>query len=200
MADYHPLLTRALDALSDRSPAMRRAVYDRARAALMDQLRSLDPPLSEADIARERLALEDAVNRVEAEQKRREAAPVEPLMPAAGSPVVREPARRPPQPIPARGDDASLLEEPAPAANEPEEFAQAPQAPPPRGRPRIDTVPPQVAGGGRGRTVILAAALAVVIGLIAAAAYILRDKPADLPRQPVVAEAPPAPPADNKIG
>ena len=65
MADYYPLLTRALDALTERSPAMRRAVYDRARAALMDQLRNLEPPLSEGDIARERLALEDAVNRVE---------------------------------------------------------------------------------------------------------------------------------------
>ena len=72
MADYYPLLTRALDALTERSPAMRRAVYDRARAALMDQLRNLEPPLSEGDIARERLALEDAVNRVESEQRRRE--------------------------------------------------------------------------------------------------------------------------------
>ena len=84
MADYYPLLTRALDALSDRSPAMRRAVYDRARAALTAQLRGLDPPISEADIARERLALEDAVNRVEGEQRRRDAAP------AAGAPAGRD--------------------------------------------------------------------------------------------------------------
>ena len=59
MADYYPLLTRALDALPDRSSATRRTVYDRARAALMDQLRNLDPPLSEADIARERLHVFD---------------------------------------------------------------------------------------------------------------------------------------------
>jgi hypothetical protein len=41
MADYSPLLTRALDGLTDRSPEMRRAVYERARAALTDQLRNL---------------------------------------------------------------------------------------------------------------------------------------------------------------
>jgi hypothetical protein len=199
MADYYPLLTRALDALSDRSPPTRRAVYDRARAALMDQLRSLDPPLSEADIARERLALEDAVNRVEAGEKRREAG-TEPLMPATGAPVVREGARREAPPAPAmREGDASLFEEPIPAAHELAGFAEPPPGPPGRGRPRIETVQPRVERRGRGRTVILAAALVLVIGAIAVAAWLLRDKPADLPRQPVVAEAPP-PPTDNKLG
>ncbi len=33
MADYYPLLARALDALPDRTPALRKAVYDRARNA-----------------------------------------------------------------------------------------------------------------------------------------------------------------------
>src|SRR5829696_9179531 len=101
MADYYPLLTRALDALTERSPAMRRAVYDRARAALMDQLRNLEPPLSEGDIARERLALEDAVNRVESEQRRRESfadvISTAVLEPAGGRPVP-EPPPAPPVP------------------------------------------------------------------------------------------------------
>jgi hypothetical protein len=61
-------------------------------------------------------------------------------------------------------------------------------------------VAPQVAASGRGRTIVLAGVLAVVIGLIAAAAYVLRDRPADLPRQPVVAEAPQALPGESKIG
>src|SRR3954467_9483132 len=106
MADYYPLLTRALDALTERSPAMRRAVYDRARAALMDQLRNLEPPLSEGDIARERLALEDAVNRVESEQRRRESfadvistAGLEPAGPRRAPPP-RPPARPGPPPRP----------------------------------------------------------------------------------------------------
>ena len=65
MADYQPLLQRAVEALSDRSPEMRRAVYERARTALLEQLRSLDPPLSDEDIGRERRALDDAIGRIE---------------------------------------------------------------------------------------------------------------------------------------
>lgn len=176
MADYHPLLTRALDALSDRSPAMRRAVYERARSALLEQLRSLEPPLSESDIARERLALEEAVNRVEAEQARREG--------RAGAEAPERPQ-----------DFASHLPPTAELAPEP----AAPE-PPPRERPRIDTVGPQVGSSGRGRMIVLATALVAAIGSIAVAAWLLRDKPADLPRQPVVAEAPPAPAGESKIG
>jgi len=67
MADYYPLLARALDALPDRSPGLRRAVYDRARNALISQLRSLEPPLSEADIDLERRALDAAIERLEVE-------------------------------------------------------------------------------------------------------------------------------------
>jgi hypothetical protein len=199
MADYHPLLTRALDALSDRSSTMRRAVYDRARAALMDQLRNLDPPLSEADIARERLALEEAVNRVEAEQRRRESG-AEPLAGPAGLPSAREAARRGAGPPPARKPDRAPSEEQFAAPEEHDGFEEPPHGSPVRGRPRVETVSPQVERRGRGRTIILAAALAVMIGSIAVAAWLLRDKPADLPRQPVVAEAAPPPPADNKIG
>ena len=45
MADFHPILARAIAGLTDKSPEARRAVYDRARTALLAQLRSLDPPL-----------------------------------------------------------------------------------------------------------------------------------------------------------
>ena len=67
MADYYPLISRALDGLSDKTPDMRRAVYERARGALMAQLQSLDPPLPAAEITRERLALDEAIDRIEAE-------------------------------------------------------------------------------------------------------------------------------------
>ncbi|HEX8666241.1 MAG TPA: histidine kinase [Beijerinckiaceae bacterium] len=194
MADYYPLLTRALDALSDRSPAMRRTVYDRARAALMEQLRGLDPPISEADIARERLALEDAVNRVEGEQRRREAAaPTPPSPPPPPGPVagpVAGPVPEPPAsaPLPAAADEGAG----------PEDTGRNGAAQ--RERPRVETVAPRVERSGRGRTLVLAGVLAVAIGLIAVAAWLLRDKPADLPRQPVVAEAPQAPEGERKIG
>ena len=39
----------------------RRALYERARAALLAQLRGVTPPLNESDITRERLALEESI-------------------------------------------------------------------------------------------------------------------------------------------
>jgi hypothetical protein len=69
MADYYPVLTRAIAGLDANTGDSRRAVYDRARAALVAQLRGYSPPLSEAEITRERLALEECVRRIEAEQR-----------------------------------------------------------------------------------------------------------------------------------
>src|SRR3974390_796170 len=71
MADYHPLITRAVEGLSNNTAEARRTLYERARAALVAQLRGIDPPLSEAEITRERLALEDAIRKVEAEAVRK---------------------------------------------------------------------------------------------------------------------------------
>src|SRR5262249_20481698 len=48
----------------------RRTLYERARTALVAQLRSVTPALSESDVTRERLALEEAVRKVEAEAAR----------------------------------------------------------------------------------------------------------------------------------
>lgn len=67
MADYFPVLSRAVSALPTNTGESRRAVYERARAAVVKQLRSLEPPLSEEDISRERMQLEDAIGRVETE-------------------------------------------------------------------------------------------------------------------------------------
>lgn len=71
MADYYPLISRAVAGLENASGEARRAMYERARTALIAQLRSVDPPLSESDITRERLALEEAVRKVEAEAAKR---------------------------------------------------------------------------------------------------------------------------------
>jgi hypothetical protein len=75
MADYYPLLSRAVAGLTNNTGEVRRALYERARTALVNQLRNSDPPLSEADITRERLALEEAVRRIEAEASETPAAP-----------------------------------------------------------------------------------------------------------------------------
>jgi len=67
MADYHPLISRAVTGLESNTGENRRVLYERARAALVNQLRSVDPPLEESDITRERLALEEAIRKVEAD-------------------------------------------------------------------------------------------------------------------------------------
>jgi len=67
MADYYPLIARAVGGLDDNTGENRRALYERARTALVNQLRGVDPPLDEDEITRERLALEEAIRRVETE-------------------------------------------------------------------------------------------------------------------------------------
>lgn len=68
MADYYPLLARAIANLATNEIDIRQSIYARARDALDRQLKSLDPALSDADILKEKLALEDVVRRVEQEQ------------------------------------------------------------------------------------------------------------------------------------
>ncbi|MCJ2073203.1 histidine kinase [Methylobacterium sp. J-030] len=127
MADYYPLLARALDALPDRTPALRKAVYDRARNALISQLRSLDPPLSEGDIDLERRALDAAIERLEvdhgglpapandaAQAARHEPAPA----PAVPEPALPEPAAEPA--LPPAGSPFEPRYEPPAIAPEPE--------------------------------------------------------------------------------
>src|SRR5471030_1905674 len=71
MADYFPLISRAVAGLDKNTGENRRALYERARTALVNQLRSVDPALNESDITRERLALEESIRKVEAEAAKR---------------------------------------------------------------------------------------------------------------------------------
>ena len=72
MADYYPLVAKAVAGLEKNTGEGRRVLYERARTALVAQLRGMnDPPLTEAEITRERLALEEAIRKVEAEAARR---------------------------------------------------------------------------------------------------------------------------------
>ena len=77
MADYYPLIARAVAGLDKNTGEIRRALYERARTALVAQLRSVDPPLNESDITRERLALEEAIRKVETDASRRKPEPAE---------------------------------------------------------------------------------------------------------------------------
>jgi hypothetical protein len=72
MADYYPLIHKAVAGLDPDAPGeSRRALYERARTALITQLRNISPPFTEAEITRERLELEEAVRKVEGEAAQR---------------------------------------------------------------------------------------------------------------------------------
>ena len=99
MADYYPLISRAVAGLEKNTGETRRALYERARTALVAQLRGVTPPLSETDITRERLALEESIRKVEAESARQfvDPATVPPPKPRASEPPQWEAQPRPPR-------------------------------------------------------------------------------------------------------
>lgn len=192
MADYYPLIARAVEGLPEQHPDQRHAVYERARKALIAQLRSLNPPLSEAEIQHESRSLDEAINRVEADYAPAGAD-------ASSTMPIEEPPVRP-GPESARGA-ASVhgLRAPAPQAvqdGEPEDSYAEPAV----ARPKIDSRPhPAMQNKGRGRTIVFGSVLALVIAAIAAFAFLWRDRPEDLAPETPVAEAPATPPADSKI-
>ena len=128
MADYYPLIARAIAGLDPSAPGeSRRALYERARAALIAQLRSVEPPLSESEITRERLSLEEAVRKVESEaaQRARDAS-------RSGDTARSADASRGPRP----GDSfranrpGARPAEPAPPASAPPQRPRPPSPPP----------------------------------------------------------------------
>jgi hypothetical protein len=137
MADYQSVLTRAVAKLPGASSAAtRRAIYDRAREAMLTHLRALHPSIPESDITREEAALNQAIALVEAKFDGTEAVPAEltaakPAPSAAGHPD-RVEAGASPRP--------AQLGQPTNLASVPSSFAQsAPAAPLLRGPP---TAPP----------------------------------------------------------
>ena len=66
VADYYPLVSRAVAVLKPNTLERRCALYNRARAAQALQLGKLDPPADNSVIAREREALEKAISIIEA--------------------------------------------------------------------------------------------------------------------------------------
>jgi hypothetical protein len=131
MADYYPLISRAVGALEKNSGENRRVIYDRARAALLAQLRSVTPALEESDITRERLALEESIRKVEAESARQFVEASRQMSAAKlrrqwETPSKARPAEpRPAEPAPAE-ERERYIHPPAAAAPEP---ATPPEAP-----------------------------------------------------------------------
>jgi hypothetical protein len=144
MADYYPLIARAIAGLDPSAPGeSRRALYERARSALIAQLRSVQPPLSESEITRERLSLEEAVRKVESEaaQRARDASRPGGAGAARGGDAFRRANARPPE----AGSSApaapnSAARPPRTAAPPPPDSPRPPRnlrpdAPPPAPRP-----------------------------------------------------------------
>jgi hypothetical protein len=155
MADYYPLIARAIAGLDPSAPGeSRRALYERARAALIAQLRSVDPPLSESEITRERLSLEEAVRKVESEaaQRARDAArPVDAPRTAGRASDVLRANTRPPGARAPESAQGGVPQPPRPRPPTPPQ--QRNDRPPPpgqderearNGRPDAPPRPPQV--------------------------------------------------------
>src|SRR3982074_1936330 len=123
MADYHPLIARAVAGLDKNTGRGRRALYGRARTALVAPLRGVVPALNESDITRERLALEEAIRKAEAEAARKSRFDLPPERRRAGEPdETSKPAAPPRAPAPppesrkgAPGTPAAAPQEPASA-------------------------------------------------------------------------------------
>src|SRR5690349_15351956 len=91
MADYYPLISRAVGGLDNNTGENRRALYERARGALLQQLRGATPALNEEQIGRERQALEEAIRKVEAEAAQSEKpAPAGPAQPSLRDQALRD--------------------------------------------------------------------------------------------------------------
>ncbi len=188
MADFYPILARAIAGLPDTSPAARHAIYDRARAALVTQLRSLDPPLGEAEIMRERLSLDEAVARIEADY---DTTPPRLDIDTLPPPPQAEP--QPPAPPP-----APLTIQPPKPAQRPQPSAQAEPLPddaryddlpepaePQQMRPRLAPPREKRVKPGHLRTAVVATGVAIAVAAIAAAAYYVnkvRPETASRPR------------------
>ena len=149
MADYYPLISRAVAGLEKNTGEARRAVYERARGALLAQLRGVTPALNESDITRERLALEESIRKVEAESARQFVDPARAQPPPRLRPADLAPREEAPRAQPR--DDAFRAAalprsqgSPRPRVPEPDQWEEPPPrapAPPPQRRP--SPPPPQ---------------------------------------------------------
>jgi hypothetical protein len=70
MADYYPIVAKAVGALGSNNEDARRRIYDRARAALLSEVHKLVPALEQSEVMAEQLYLEVAIGEVEADTYR----------------------------------------------------------------------------------------------------------------------------------
>ena len=183
MADYYPLLSKAVSGLKTSTPETRGAIYERARKALLNQLRNLQPPAPEAAIEREARALDEAIARIELEHAGGQP-PDEGKTPGEGKPFAET---APPAADAAEKAAHEPAQEADQAPRKPEQPEQAetesPEDDSSAARENLRPAAPKPASnrsGGLRRFAILAGALAAVVVLVAGAAWKLRDRPEDL--------------------
>ncbi|MGO9390294.1 hypothetical protein [Rhodoblastus sp.] len=185
MADYYPLLAKAVSGLKNSTPEARHAIYERARKALLGQLRSMQPAAPESAVEREALALDEAIARLERDFL---SAP-----PAERVPADAPAAETAAAPVASEQEAPASPPEPPPLA-EPVEDEDA--AAPPRETARPAAPKPEVKqGGGLRRLAIVIGALALVVAMVGFAAWKLRDRPEDLARRAPATDA-----ADQQSG
>ncbi|MHC5656045.1 hypothetical protein [Stappia sp. ICDLI1TA098] len=144
MADYYPVLKKTVAALPENTGAARREIYQRARKAIVAQLKAYDPPLSPSDITSEQLRLEECIRRVEAEAARdtlggySSARPATPTPPptTAAQPAEPQPAPPPAAPPPVAAPQVAAPQPPEPAAQAPQPAAPRAAAAQPTASPR----------------------------------------------------------------
>jgi hypothetical protein len=138
MTDYHPLIIRAVEGLEKSTGEARRGLYERARTALVTQLRSVEPALSESEITKERLALEEAIRKVEAEAARKSRTEPRGDVRATPPPARRDRVNPPADKLPrAAGVEMRKSEPPRPKQGAQEQEAEAPPQAPPTARERL---------------------------------------------------------------
>ncbi|WP_457092051.1 histidine kinase [Microvirga sp. P5_D2] len=189
MADYYPLIARAVEGLTDQTPTTRRAVYERARTALVAQLRSLNPPLSEGDIQQECTSLDEAITRVEADY----APPPAGFDPNAFANMLAQEQEAQKRQAPAASHGLRAPSQDETPEPEPEEPAYADQG---QARPKVDTRPHpalQQDRQGRMRSVLLGSVIGLVILGIAGLAWWQSQSDPPVPTEPVAEAAQPQP-------
>jgi hypothetical protein len=161
MADYYSLLARKVASLEQSTPQTRKAVYDLARRALLNQLRAIKPPVAEEVIAAEEHALDEAVARLEAECEVKGLPDSPPQKPAQET--------APPQPAPPA--------EPSPDIGS----DQKGESPPPvRQRPAAPVAKANAAARQKRWFLLMAAGSLLIVGLLAFVALRFRERPEDL--------------------
>jgi hypothetical protein len=203
MAEYYPLLAKAVAALPNSTPETRRVVYERARRALLGQLQNLQPPISPADLARETEALDAAVAKLEGELTGKpapgaRAAPPRPVAKPATPPSRPSPSPRPPATPPVAPKENVPPAQSPPATNGPAARPVEPPPPPPSPRepfgepqsePRVRLSAParpmapqpdyDDAPVSRNLWIVIGVVVLIVAG-VAVAAWKLRDRPDQL--------------------